>query len=372
MTETASANPDFAALHAELRAVARNVLARTGSGGSVDRALAARQGWLGLEVPAEFDGAGATFAESAVVAREWGRAVARGSYPSAVLAAGTCLLLAPEPGRDRLLRALAAGESTAAVAFTSDAGAARPTAAPFRLRLRGGQRTLSGSAEFVLDAPAADRLLLFATDTDGLPVVVSVAARTAGISRTAQPLLDRTRTFGCLVAEDLRVSPDSIHRFTGDPASALRRVHDRAAVAVACDSLGLSEAVLAATVAYATTRTQFGRPIGAFQAVKHACADMLVRLRVSRHLVDAAVRQVAEPGPDAEVAVAMAKAHACAAAVDIAGKALQLHGGYGYTWESGIHRYLERATLNRVLYGAPAAHRRRISTRYGLGKDHRA
>ena len=108
-------------------------------------------------------------------------------------------------------------------------------------------------------------------------------------------------------------------------------------------------------------RHQFGRPIGSFQAVKHACADMLVSIAVSRQLVGAAVEAVAEERPDAGVAAAMAKSYACGAAVDVVGKAMQLHGGIGYTWESGIHVYLKRAALNRSLFGSPAAHRKRTS-----------
>ena len=60
----------------------------------------------------------------------------------------------------------------------------------------------------------------------------------------------------------------------------------------------------------------------------------------------------------------MAKSHACSAAVDVAGKAMQLHGGIGYTWESGIHVYLKRAALNRSLFGSPADHRRQLAQRY--------
>ena len=122
--------------------------------------------------------------------------------------------------------------------------------------------------------------------------------------------------------------------------------------------------MLSATVGYAKVRQQFGRPIGSFQAVKHACADMLVSISVSRQLVEAAVQAIAEEHPDAGVAAAMAKSHACAAAVDIAGKAMQLHGGIGYTWESGIHVYLKRAALNRSLFGSPAAHRKELAKRY--------
>jgi alkylation response protein AidB-like acyl-CoA dehydrogenase len=65
--------------------------------------------------------------------------------------------------------------------------------------------------------------------------------------------------------------------------------------------------------------------------------------------------------------VSMAKSHACAMAVDVVGKAMQLHGGIGYTWESGIHAYLKRAVLNRSLFGSPSAHRKRLGQRYGGG-----
>lgn len=98
--------------------------------------------------------------------------------------------------------------------------------------------------------------------------------------------------------------------------------------------------------------------------MKHTCADMLVRLSASRHLVSEAVRLSAEERVEAGVAASMAKSYVCAAAVDVVGDAMQLHGGMGYTWESGIHVYFKRATLNRSLFGSPAAHRRRLAGRY--------
>jgi alkylation response protein AidB-like acyl-CoA dehydrogenase len=88
---------------------------------------------------------------------------------------------------------------------------------------------------------------------------------------------------------------------------------------------------------------------------------------VSRELVASAVRCVARDEVGAGRAVAMAKSHVCGAAVDIVGKAMQLHGGIGYTWESGVHVYLKRAVLNRSLFGSPTAHRRRLADRYLAG-----
>jgi len=90
-----------------------------------------------------------------------------------------------------------------------------------------------------------------------------------------------------------------------------------------------------------------------------------VHIAVARELVEVAVAEVAA-GNGAAVSSAMAKSHATSMAVDVAGKAMQLHGGIGYTWESGIHVYLKRAALNRSLYGSPAAHRRALARRYGV------
>ena len=76
------------------------------------------------------------------------------------------------------------------------------------------------------------------------------------------------------------------------------------------------------------------------------------------------MRSVADGDDDAATAASMAKSYACATAVDVVGKAMQLHGGIGYTWESGVHVYLKRAAFNRSLFGSPAAHRRDLATRY--------
>jgi alkylation response protein AidB-like acyl-CoA dehydrogenase len=312
---------DYSEFHDELRSVAGDLLAKDRA---VDWPVLVDAGWVGLEVPEQFGGAGATFAETAVVCQEMGRAASANSYlGSAVLAVGTLKALQPSETRDRLLADVASGTVRLAVAFESD---------------------------FVPDAEDADRILVLTDDgvADTAPTV------------TATPVLDDTRRLATVATG----ATSEQLLFDGDPAAAARRLRDRAAVAIACDSLGVSEAMLSATVGYAKVREQFGRPIGSFQAVKHACADMLVAVSVSRQLVGAAVQAIAEDHPDADVAAAMAKSHACASAVDIAGKAMQLHGGIGYTWESGIHVYLKRAALNRSLFGSPAAHRRYLAQRY--------
>ncbi|MFZ3394601.1 acyl-CoA dehydrogenase family protein [Rhodococcus sp. 7Tela_A2] len=361
MTESLT---DLSEFHDDVRAVARDILGRSGSETAPEWESIAGSGWLGFEAPGEFDGADASFAEVAVVLREIGRAAAPGGYPAvAVLAMGALGLLEPSANRDRMLRDTVAGTSVPVFA-----AAGEPTGrVPFRLAYVPGGAVLDGTAPFVLGAPGADRILVPAEEPDGTVVVVDVDRRTPGLMVTEQPVIDASRSFGSVLAAELRVPSESVWRFRGDPLEAIGHLHDRAAVAVACDSLGLSEAMLEATVAYAGTREQFGRKIGSFQAVKHACADMLVQVTVARRLVDAAVRGIAGRDADASVAASMAKSYASAGAVEIAGKAMQLHGGMGYTWESGIHVYLKRATLNRSLFGSPALHRARVAERYRAG-----
>jgi alkylation response protein AidB-like acyl-CoA dehydrogenase len=337
-------------VHDELRSVAGDLLSKNEAG--ADWSLLAEAGWVGLEAPEDAGGADATFAEVAVILEEVGRAAARTSYlGGAVLSVGTLIALQPTASRDGLLTEVAAGTVRTAVVLGG-------------IRLENNR--LTGRAAFVPDAECADRLLVVATDPGGTPVVVEAD----GLTVTPQPVLDETRRLAEVTADGAAVG--EFWRFNGDPAVQVRRLADRAAVAVACDSLGLADAMLAATVSYAKVRTQFGRPIGSFQAVKHACADMLVRVCVARQLVNAAVGALADAtddrdATDASAAASMAKSYACAAAVDVTGKAMQLHGGIGYTWESGIHVYLKRALLNRSLFGSPAEHRGQLAKRYSEG-----
>ena len=326
----------FSEFHDELRSVAGDLLAKDRG---LDWSVLVDAGWPGLEVPEHLGGSGATFVETAVILDQIGRAAAGNHFlGSAVLAVGVLNLLSPSASRDELLGGVAAGPGRTAVATDGFTAA-------------GGR--LTGRSGFVPDAVGADWLLVL---VDGAVAVVDAAA----VAVSPQPVVDETRQLATVTADTAEIT--DLLSLDGDPAS----VRHRAEVAVACDSLGLAEQMLAATVEYVTVRHQFGRPIGSFQAVKHACADMHVAIEVSRRLVSDAVAVLADGG-DAANPAAMAKSYACSAAVDVAGKAMQLHGGIGYTWESGIHVYLKRATLNRSLFGSPAAQRKRLAQRYSKG-----
>lgn len=363
---------EFSEAHDELRTVAREVLNGLSplvTGGKAplpaDWDVMAASGWLGLEVPEAYDGAGATVAEVAVILHELGRAAVASPYlGSVVLGVGALNLLQPRPQVGEMLESVASGRECAAVVLPTGAECLAAPAAPFTLRRDGRGLLLNGSADFVPDATEADRLLIVAGDPDGGPVIVQVGTGQPGLQISPQPVIDLTRRLALVRAVDVEIDAAAVFTFAHDPPGSCARLLDRGAVATACDSLGVAEAVLEATVAYVEVRHQFGRPVGSFQAVKHACADMLVQVTVGRELVEQAVVAVASGADDAWIAVSQAKSHVGQSAVEVAGKAMQLHGGIGYTWERGIHTFLKRATLNRSLFGSPSAHRRRLGARF--------
>ncbi|HEX4018644.1 MAG TPA: acyl-CoA dehydrogenase family protein [Frankiaceae bacterium] len=339
----------------ELQAVARKMLADSASWSAL-----ADAGWPGLEVAAELGGSGVTFAETAVLLQEMGRSAAANPYFGTVALGVGALNLLARPDTGEWLAAIAAGELRVAVALP----AGDSTDLSLQLVREGRSLRLSGSADFVMDAAQTGRLLVAARTSEGEPVMVALTPAQPGVQIAEQPVVDATRSFGVVTASAAPVNADAVWSFRADPERSLRLLLDRGALAVACDCLGLAEAMLDATVAYAGVRQQFGRYIGSFQAVKHQCADMLVQITIGRELLAAAVVATVADEHDSWVAVSMAKSFLGTLAVDVAGKAMQLHGGFGYTWESGVHTYLKRAVLNRALFGSPAAHRARLATRY--------
>ncbi len=134
------------------------------------------------------------------------------------------------------------------------------------------------------------------------------------------------------------------------------------AVALQCAELvGVTERVLEFTMQWAFDRYSFGRPIASYQALKHRFADMKLWLEASHGTTEAALRAVQNRSDDAAELVSIAKSYVGQRSTDIIQDCVQLHGGLGVTWEHDIHLYLRRATVDRVTWGTPSDHRRRIA-----------
>ncbi|MEO3787590.1 acyl-CoA dehydrogenase family protein [Actinocorallia sp. B10E7] len=221
-----------------------------------------------------------------------------------------------------------------------------------------GGLVLHGRIPVVAGVPAADRLLVAAVDVADAPVLALVAAEAPGLERAARTVLDLTRDFAGVTLDGVRVAAGEWMSVTRETTNALG---DALALHHAADALGAADRLLAMTVRYVGERRQFGRVVGGFQAVKHHCADMAVDVEAARVTVRAAARALDADDPGARrVRVAEAAAIAGEACSRVAGTALQLHGGMGFTWEHDLHLYLRRIKTGELLGGTPRHHRARL------------
>lgn len=320
------------------------------------RKLAADLGAAGLQVPEERGGAGASLRETAVVLEELGRSAAPVPFLGSAVLATTALLACPA---DELLPALADGSRTAtlAVPLSTAPGAAFPTA----VRVDGAG-TLGGRVTSVADALTADVLLVPATGPGG-PALYAVEASAAGLSVDRRTSLDLTRP---LADVTLTGVPGRRLAVGADAEAALRQALLTGAGLLASEQLGIAEWCLAATVAYLKERTQFARPLGSFQALKHRLADLWLDTVGARAAARYAADTLARGDADAPVAVAVAQAHCGALAVRAAEECVQMHGGIGMTWEHPAHLYLKRAKADQIALGTPGAHRAALAALVGL------
>jgi alkylation response protein AidB-like acyl-CoA dehydrogenase len=308
-------------------------------------AIVEQQGWQAIQVPEAAGGWGFGLVEAALVFEEAGRALTPSPlFGTCALATSALLLLGDAAQQAAHLGAIAAG-GTATAAL--DAGL-RAT------EVEGGWR-LEGAAERVVDGDSADLLVL------GADAGVFVVPRAlCAVERV--PSLDPTRP---LARVTVAVELPAEARLAGRDVEAASL---RAAVLLAAEQVGGAEAMLDLTVEHAKARVQYGRPIGSFQAVQHTCADMLVAVESARSATWYAAAAWDAGLPDAALAARTAKAMASDACFRVAGAAIQVHGGIGFSWEHVAHLHFKRARAGLVLLGAPAAHRARVAAALVAGE----
>jgi alkylation response protein AidB-like acyl-CoA dehydrogenase len=325
--------------------------------------MAGEIGLQGLVVPEAFGGSGADFIDLGVVMEELGRALYCGPFLSSAVLAATALTAAGDESAARTyLPALCAGSLLGTVADDRLLGGRDlplPAATP-----DSGAARITGRAGFVLDGHIADILVVTARhgDETGLYLVDS---RSAGTTTTLLPTMDLTRK---IAAVGFRDTPAQRLGEPGNAHCVLARVGDLATIALAAEQAGSAQQVLDTTVEYARTRTQFGRTIGSFQAVKHRCADMSVDVESARSAAYNGIWTAASEPDDTQLGIAASIAHCyCSEAFTrAAASCIQVHGGLGFTWEHSAHLYYRRAKSTELLFGHPAQHRRRLATLLGL------
>jgi alkylation response protein AidB-like acyl-CoA dehydrogenase len=284
-------------------------------------------GFAGLMVPEAHGGLGMGATEMAPVP----------FFETAVLAVRAVLAGGDETQRATLLPRLAVG-ARASLAGTAD-----------RPEIRGDR--LVGTASFATNAHVAELIFVLTADNR----IAVLEAGTPGLTITPLPSLDRSRRFARLEM-DCAIAPDAILPQPGAGAHVLLV----GGGLLAAEQTGAAQFSLDATVDYAKQRVQFGRTIGSFQAVKHMLADMMLLVEASRSAAYAAAGAI-----DGGVAVAeachVARSYVSDAFRSVAGDAIQLHGGIGFTWEHHAHLYFKRAQATASWLGTPDRHREALA-----------
>lgn len=322
---------------------------------------AATLGWFGLLVPETFGGTAQSIVDAVVVAEELGRAVQPGPYLPTFIASMAMTECATEPLQARILPSVVDGTTSLAWAPPPGIG---DVEGGVQVTVDGGELVLDGVLPLVQDAHTAGHVLVTGRDGGALRQVL-VPADTPGVQVTVLKSLDLARRLCRVDFSGVRL-PVEFGLGDGDRSAAVERQVAAAIVLQCAESVGGAERLLEMTVAYAKDRVQFGRPIGSFQAIKHKCANMLVWVEASKSATYYAALAVQDDLPDAALAASIAKSYVGQAYADVAGEALQIHGGIGFTWEHDVHLYLRRAKSNEVLLGDPAWHRERICQLVGV------
>ncbi|MCT9079980.1 acyl-CoA dehydrogenase family protein [Streptomyces fulvoviolaceus] len=318
--------------------------------------LAGEIGVHGLALPEEYGGAGYTFAELAVVLQETGRVLCPAPLlPTVVLAGQSLLSSGDRQACARWLPGIASGALTATVA-----GFLHPAQVTAERGPDGW--VLCGEADFVPDGEGADLLVVAARAPDGERLFACEPDATT-CDRTARRVLDPTRRQGHVRFRGVPADPVGE---AGQAPAVVDAVLDAGRVALAAEHVGGSAHALDATLEYVVHRTQFGRVVGSFQAIKHRLADLLVAIEGARSASAYASACLAVEAPELPVA-AGAAAVACTGAYRLAtAEYVQLHGGIGFTWEYSAHLYVRRARADEALFGTGDDHRLRLAGLLGL------
>ena len=332
----------------------RRVVDNGGGHDAVAWAHLVELGLAGLTVEVSYGGSGLGDVELAVVCEQLGRGLVPTPYFATVALGASALRIAgDEVQRHRFLPSLASGARTATLAFLGgDRFTLEPATSLSVTQVVGGYR-LDGRLGFVLDGDTADLIVVRAGD--GLFVLdTAILGPAEGLIRTRTPSLDMTRPLARLELRGLVVPADT--RLAVTASVAMPSIIHRAQIALAAEQAGGARRCLEMSADYAKVRTQFGRPIGSFQAISHRCADLMVEVETARTAAWYGAFVGSTGSTDLEAVAALAASTCGAAFLKCAGENIQIHGGIGFTWEHDAHLFYKRARASAALFGDAAWH----------------
>ena len=323
-------------------------LAETGSAYDADLwSKMAAQGFTGIIFPEEYGGMGMSVVDLILLMEEAGRALVPGPFFATVALAATVIdTVATDAQKKKYLAPICSGDARSTLA-EMEAGAGWGSRVGEKTAVANGK--LTGEKLFVPDADVADFLVV----TAGGGVFV-VQRNAPGMSVTPMPAMDLTRSV-------YAVRFDSTPAEKLGEASKMERATNVATAALVADMVGGMQRILDMSVEYAKTRKQYGKAIGAFQAVQHQCADMYLETESSRSAAYYAAWALDHDPAQAATAVSIAKMYASDACRTVGNRGVQIHGGMGFTWENDLHLYYRRAKASETMLGDATFHRERIA-----------
>ena len=314
-------------------------------------------GWAGIALPESCGGSGMGIATLVPVVESMGRAMLGTPLISSALAGQLLLRAGSSEQRERLLPAIASGApATVALLENGDWGIDTVT-----VQL-GDDGVLQGAKKYVPDASVSDLFFVSAQRGEESVLVAVRAEQLSAHALQANTLIDQTKRSANVDFTGVQVDANNI--IAGPQVgAALRDIRLLGALLVAAEATGSAAACLDTIVEYLKTRKQFGKLIGSYQALKHPTVDILTQTDSARSFIYHAATLVSdEPlDRDAEVACRMAKAHACQTLLYAGDRAVQFHGGMGFTYECDAQLYIRRAQWSQQQYGDAQHHRKRLA-----------
>ena len=329
--------------------------------------ISAELGWCATSVPEQNGGLGLGTVELALLMEQMGRRLMCAPFLSTVcLAASVLTAVVQSDITAHYLTQIAAGDLTASLPLGSDSAdwLTRPDC--LTAVADGSDYILHGSVRHVPDGASAQLLLLpVRLNGNALPGLFAVAQGVAGMTAHAHVTLDATRRLAEVRLDGVRVPSAALIAVGEKATKAITHATTQAMILLAAEQLGGAQQCLDMTVDYVSQRVQFGRSIASFQAVKHRCADMMVKVEAARSAVYGAAHAMTNASrlSDAQLLLeaACAKTFASDAFFFCAQEAIQLHGGAGFTWEYDPHLYFKRAQAGSHWLGHPDQLRERVA-----------
>jgi alkylation response protein AidB-like acyl-CoA dehydrogenase len=328
----------------------------------------AELGWLGFNIPEEYEGMGYSFEDLTVHIEEVGRNILPGPYISTVVSTFAIVEAATDEVKKELLPKVSYGDAIVTLAWFEENGLFDASGITLKAAKKGNDYVLNGTKMFVDGGHVANYLIVVArtkdgTGEDGITLFV-VDAKSAGIKAEIIPTIANDHL--CEVSfKDVAVPAKNVLGKADHGWSILQMLVRKGSILKSAESLGGLQSVVEMTVAYAKERVQYDRPIGAFQALQHKMSDMWIAMGTSKYLLYEAAWLESNGMPNAKEA-SMTKAYINESYKAVGALGVKLHGGIGTSYDHDVPLYFRRAKAADTVYGSTDYHRELLAQAIGL------